>query len=160
MQFDISEDLKPDRKKAGYKSRFNLTRIMNITLFVLILFYSFWTFIESQKVMKEINEKKETIAKLKQIYTGIANENEKIRILLKEIRNERDGNQYIIKINEQNHFKNLSEKIKKEYNDREIPFIYSKKFFWILFGFVLIAIIRFLYLEYTHRQNLKHPKFK
>jgi len=112
------------------------------------------SFIYSQKVLRNIEEKKKNLFKLEQTYHNIALENEKLDILLTEIQNKNYQGKYFIKLVGSLKLKKEAEKIIQDYKDKDENLwqSYSKMIFWMILGIIILGIARFLYLDYFQKK--------
>lgn len=149
-----SFQLKKEQKIMNLK-RIGSQHILLYSLYVLIAIIFLISFVYSQKVLKNIEEKKKNLYKLEQTYSAISMENEKLDILLTEIKNKNYHGKQFLKMVGSLNLKKEAEKIAQDYSGKDDNFFhgYSKLIFWTILGIILLGITRLLYLDFFSRKR-------
>lgn len=129
---------------------------MIFLLYASILALLFSSFFYSGQILKKIEEKKDVIVKLKKTYNTIAIENEKIKVLISELKSNKPGSRKMIKVLGDFYFREKAAKLQKDYYQNQIAKEPSgMNYYYVLIGIFLIAIIRFTYLEISEKRAVK-----
>ena len=150
--------LNSDENKKNTSKSSNLLLIL---LYIVLISLLFSTIVYTKKTVDKINQKKNTILKLNKAYDNILIENEKIKILINELKtNNNPENKKLIKIISNSFFKEKSKQIKKNYNNYQ-NFNHKKSYFiyYLIIGMILIGIFRFVYLEFDNENKKKFINF-
>ncbi len=142
------------QKKSRIKPN-NIFIILSSTLIILLLFSSIFY---SKKVLNNIEEKKESIFKLKKMYHKIQFDNEKINILISKLKNNNYKDKQLLKIMNDFQFTQEAENLKKNYNDKYYKTKSSNITFWSIMGIITLVVIRLLSIEVLNNRIIKKNK--
>lgn len=136
------------------KKHYSLQGALIYLLYIIIAFMVVASFIYSQKVLKNIEDKKRNLDKLEQAYQNIILENEKLDLLLYETKYKNYQGKEFLKITGSLNLKKEAERIVKDYNEKnESPWRnHSKILFWTLFGIILLGATRLIYLDFFNKK--------
>lgn len=96
--------------------------------------------------------------KLKKSYQSLLNENEKLHIILTEIRQNSSASRVLIKVMGEFEFKKQAENIVKQYDEKKQESEKKDYFgYLMILALILTALGRLLYLEFGKKDPLPYP---
>ncbi|HCL56362.1 MAG TPA: hypothetical protein DHW82_05060 [Spirochaetia bacterium] len=136
-------------------------KVKNVPLYFfsgLIVLFFITSFVYLQKVYFNIDEKKKSIEKLQGVENSLNIQNEKIKMILSQIKNGIESDQKLIKIIGESQFQKESEMIKENFEKMNQEPQSRSSFYIILFGILFLVVLRLLYLEFSSESEWKRKK--